>query len=148
MRLLLDTHIWLWWLTGSADLSDAERQSIDRCAGRQQTCLAAISLWEAQMLHLKKRIKLPLPFAQWLRRAGHPDVVTVLPLDPEVVIALDALPSRFHGDPADRLIVATARAHGLPLATHDRTIRKSKTVECWKADATPPPRRQVPRRTA
>jgi PIN domain nuclease of toxin-antitoxin system len=46
--------------------------------------------------------------------------------------ALDALPVTFHGDPADRLIVATARAHAMPLATHDAVIRKSRAAQVWK----------------
>jgi PIN domain nuclease of toxin-antitoxin system len=84
------------------------------------------------MLHSKDRIELPLPFPIWLRRATAPDMLTVLPLDAEAVIAVDDLPDTFHGDPADRMIVATARAHDLPLATHDEAIRKSRLVKIWK----------------
>jgi PIN domain nuclease of toxin-antitoxin system len=50
-----------------------------------------------------------------------------------VVLALDALPPAFHGDPADRIIVATARSHGLALATHDRAIRQARLARLWKA---------------
>ena len=139
MRLLLDTHVWLWWLTGQASLSGRERDSLDLAAARQELCVSAISLWEAQMLHAKQRIQLPLPFAEWLRRAAAPSIVRVLPLDAEVVIALDTLPARFHGDPADRIIVATARAHRLSLATHDERIRRSRTVRAWR----PPTRKQA-----
>jgi len=106
LRVLLDTHIWLWWLTGSQELSASERRALDRCAEAQQLCLPVISLWEAQMLHGKKRIELPLPFADWLRRASAPGVVRLVPLDTEVVIALDRLPRAFRGDPADRLTAA------------------------------------------
>ena len=69
-----------------------------------------------------------------LRRARASDerMISVLPLSVEVVLALDALPASFHGDPADRLIVATARAHALPLATHDAAIRRSRAVKLWK----------------
>ncbi len=67
-----------------------------------------------------------------LRRATAPDMLTVLPPDAEAVIAVDALPETFHGDPADRMIVATARAYDLPLATHDAAIRKSRLVKIWK----------------
>jgi PIN domain nuclease of toxin-antitoxin system len=131
LKVLLDTHIWLWWLTGQAQLSDRERNALDRAAGKQQLFLPAICLWEAQMLHGKNRIQLPLRFADWLRRASAPSVIRVLPLDAEVVIQLDSLPSGFHGDPADRLIVATARSHRLQLATHDEGIRKSRVVRLW-----------------
>jgi PIN domain nuclease of toxin-antitoxin system len=133
LRVLLDTHIWLWWLTGQPQIGDRERAALERAAEAQQVFLSAISLWEAQMLHSKHRIRLPLPFADWLRRASAPGVLQTLPLDAEVVVALDRLPHSFHGDPADRLIAATARAHGLPLATHDERIRKSRAVRLWRA---------------
>jgi len=84
------------------------------------------------MLHSKGRIALPLPFSTWLRRATAPDMLTVLPFDAEAVIAVNDLPDTFHGDPADRMIVATARAHDLPLATHDEAIKKSRLVKIWK----------------
>src|SRR3979490_2878814 len=110
--------MWLWWLHRQPQMSRRERTALDRVAERQELFLPAISLWEAQMLHSKSRIQLPLPFADWLRRASGPGVLTVLPLGVEVVIALARLPGAFQGDPADRLIVATARAHSLALATH------------------------------
>jgi PIN domain nuclease of toxin-antitoxin system len=84
------------------------------------------------MLYSKRRIELALPFATWLRRATAPNMLTVLPLDEEAVISINDLPDAFHGDPADRMIVATARAYDLPLATHDEAIRKSRLVKIWK----------------
>ena len=132
MSVLLDTHVWVWWLTSGAQLPPAERNALDRKAARGEICLSAISLWEAQMLHAKRRLLLPLALADWLRRATAGDVLRVLPLDLDVVVALDTLPSSFHGDPADRVIAATARAHALPLATHDAAIRRSRAVRLWK----------------
>ena len=132
MSVLLDTHIWVWWLTPGSPLSRAERSALDAKAARRELFLPAISLWEAQVLHAKQRLELPLPFAEWLARATDERMISVLPLSIEVVLALDALPASFHGDPADRLIVATARAHALPLATHDAAIRRSRTVKSWK----------------
>jgi len=132
LRALLDTHMWVWWLTGDPALTARERTALDAAATAGELCLAAISLWEAQMLHARKRLALPLPFADWLRRAAAPAVVTLLPLDVPVIAALDHLPARLHGDPADRLIVATARTHRLPLATRDLRIRASRTVALWK----------------
>jgi PIN domain nuclease of toxin-antitoxin system len=85
------------------------------------------------MLHAKGRLTLDRPFDVWIREAASVSVVEVVPLDVEVVIALGDLPATFHGDPADRLIVATARAHRLPLATHDRAVRSSRLVRLWKA---------------
>jgi PIN domain nuclease of toxin-antitoxin system len=59
-------------------------------------------------------------------------MLTVLPLNADVVIAVNDLPNTFHGDPANRIIVATARSHNLPLATHDDAIKKSRLVKIWK----------------
>ncbi|MHB8722965.1 MAG: type II toxin-antitoxin system VapC family toxin [Steroidobacteraceae bacterium] len=128
---MLDTHFWIWWLTPASPLRSAERNALDAAAEAGSVYLAAISLWEAQLLHSKRRLQLPLPFSDWLIRATESRVLTVLPLDRDVVIAVDSLPTRFHGDPADRLIVATARTHGMPLATRDRVIRRSRAAKLW-----------------
>lgn len=133
MKVLLDTHVWLWWLLGSERLNATELKALDQLAASGNVCLAAMSLWEAQMLQAKHRLTLNRPFPVWLRQAAAPEVVQLLPLDAEVVITVDALPSTFHGDPADRLIVATAMAHDLPLATHDQAIRASGLVPIWEA---------------
>jgi PIN domain nuclease of toxin-antitoxin system len=132
LRVVLDTHIWVWWLLPDSPLPDRERKALDRIAAEKGLYLPAICQWEAQMLHGKKRIELPVPFATWLRRATAADMLTVLPLDADAVIAVDGLSAAFHGDPADRMIVATARAHDLPLATQDEAIRKSRLVRIWK----------------
>ena len=84
------------------------------------------------MLHAKGRLTLDLPFDRWLPEAVQPAVVRIAPLTVDVVLALRALPASFHGDPADRLIVATARSAKLPLATHDKRIRRSRVVSLWR----------------
>lgn len=133
MNVLLDTHMWVWWLTATSPLKQNEREALDRAAERRELHLAAISLWEAQMLHARGRLDLPVSFSEWLTRAADPRVVSLLPLDVDVVLAADGLPPSFHGDSADRLIVATARAHAMQLATRDAAIRKSRAVPLWKA---------------
>jgi PIN domain nuclease of toxin-antitoxin system len=129
---LLDTHIWIWWLTKGSPLTRAERGALDACAARRELFLPAICLWECQVLHAKRRLELPLSFAEWLARATDERMISIVPLGVDVVLALDALPASFHGDPADRLIVATARAHAMPLATHDAAIRRSRAAKLWK----------------
>jgi PIN domain nuclease of toxin-antitoxin system len=84
------------------------------------------------VLHSKGRLQLPLPFPDWLGMAADPQVIQLVPIDPPVILELDAMPGSFHGDPADRLIVATARAHALPLATHNAAIRRSRLARLWK----------------
>ncbi len=132
MKVLLDTHVWIGWLLPQTTMSPRERRTLDLAAERSEVRISAISLWEAQMLHAKGRLELPVPLPAWLQAAASPEVVTVMPLDLDVVVALDALPATFHGDPADRIIVATARAHALPLATKDARIRQSRLIRLWK----------------
>jgi len=133
LSVLLDTHVWVWWLTPDSPLSIAERSALDAKAERGELFLAAVSLWEVQMLAAKRRLQLPLRFPDWLAQAADDRMISVVPLDIGVILALDTLPKSFHGDPADRLIVATARARKLPLATRDAAIRKSRAVKLWKA---------------
>ena len=129
--MLLDTHIWIWWLTGGGDLSMSERRTLDASAEIESPRISAISLWEAQMLNSRRRLTLQIPFESWLLQATLPGVVRVIPIDATVILELDRMPA-MHGDPADRIVVATARALDLPLATHDRRIRKSRLVKLWK----------------
>jgi PIN domain nuclease of toxin-antitoxin system len=133
LSALLDTHVWVWWLTPRSPITEAQRTALDEEAARGELFLSAISLWEAQMLHARERLTLPLPFGAWLRRAADERMLTVLPIDVDVILALESLPASFHGDPADRIIVATARTHALPLATHDAAIRRARVAKLWKA---------------
>lgn len=132
MSVVLDTHVWIWWLLGQPDLPATQRRTLDDLAGNEPPLLPAVCLWEAQMLHAKGRLVLDMAFDRWLPEASQPAVVRIAPLTVDVVLALDALPASFHGDPADRLIVATARAAKLPLATHDKRIRRSRVVSLWR----------------
>lgn len=131
--LLIDTHIWLWWLLGLPRLATRQRVALDSLADAgTPPALSAISLWEVQMLVAKRRLTLDTSLAHWLSTAAAAEVVTVLPIDVAVVVALDALPVTFQGDPADRIIVASARAHDLVLATEDKNIRRSRVARLWK----------------
>lgn len=132
MSVVLDTHVWIWWLVGQSALSDKERLSLDTLATTEPPILPAVCLWEAQMLNAKQRLELDRPFDRWLREASQPAVVRIAPLSIDVVLAVDALPASFHGDPADRLIVGTARSLNLPLATYDKAIRRSRLVKPWR----------------
>jgi PIN domain nuclease of toxin-antitoxin system len=132
VSVLLDTHVWVWWLTPRSPLQRRDREGLDALALKHELQISAVSLWEAQMLHARGRLELPLAFADWLERAADDRMLTVLPLDVPVVLALDSLPRGFRGDPADRLIVATARSRRIALATYDAAIRRSRAVTLWK----------------
>lgn len=130
--ILLDTHIWLWWLLDEKNLSGIEKQELDLLASDNLISVSWVSVWETEMLERKNRIKLLPDFEAWMKFATRPEVSKVLPADIEVVLAQRRLPESFHGDPADRLIAATAILSGYPLATHDQRIRKSGVCKIWK----------------
>jgi PIN domain nuclease of toxin-antitoxin system len=134
---LLDTHIWIWWMLGDARLSERERTVLDDLPSGQRPRLCDISLWEVAMLVQFGRLQLDDAFEDWLRIAASPATVEVIPITPAVVTEMNRLPETFHQDPADRLIVATARAGQLPLATRDTRIRQSGQTSLWVVDEQP-----------
>jgi len=79
------------------------------------------------------RLRLDDALEDWLRIAAAPATVEVIPITPTVVAEMNRLPATFHQDPVDRLIVATARAGRLPLATYDTRIRRSRQASLWVA---------------
>jgi len=131
--VLLDTHIWIWWLLGEGPLTVDERKKLDILAEKSEIAISWVSIWETEMLERKGRIKLLPDLATWIRQATDTSFCTVLPADIELVIAQRELPEYFHADPADRLIVATAMLADIPLATYDSRIRGAtlRTVLIW-----------------
>jgi len=120
-RIILDTHIWIWLMEHTGDLSEATIRTINQMAKQKRVLIAAISLWEVCMLAQKKRLRIKGNVLNWLNNAVlHPGVV-LCPLTPAVAFEACNLP-RFHADPADRLIVATARIERATLFTHDENI--------------------------
>ncbi len=129
--LLLDTHIWVWWLLGQKDLPPKQRTRLNAAASRNPPLVSDISVWEVQMMFAKGRLPLQIPFDQWLHRATRPDLVQMVRIDVAVALRLNGLPVDFQGDPADRIIVATALARGVPLFTHDRKMQRCMIVPLW-----------------
>jgi PIN domain nuclease of toxin-antitoxin system len=118
--LLLDTHYWIWLQSGAKEqLTPKIVRLIEQAAARGGLLLSVISVWELGVLEAKGRIRLQLPCDQWVREALATPGLSLAPLTPEVAIDSSRLPGSFHGDPADRIIVATARALGARLLTRD-----------------------------
>ena len=131
--VLLDTHIWLWWLLGDGALTPAERNTLDKLAAERRIAISWVTVWETEMLERKGRVSLAPNFQSWIEQATIPEIVTVLPVDIDLVFAQRKLPESFHGDPADRLIATTSLLSGYSLATYDRKIIESGVCEIWSA---------------
>lgn len=129
--VLLDTHIWLWWLLGDGNLSESERESLNRQALEGNLFISWVTIWETEMLERKGRIVVLPDLVKWISKATQPEICRILPADVNVVLKQRKLPEDFHADPADRLITATAMLAECPLATRDRRIIQSDVCEIW-----------------
>jgi PIN domain nuclease of toxin-antitoxin system len=130
MAPLLDTHVWIWWLTRLPRLSPKIIALLDDMPERP--FLSVASLWELSLLVEIGRVQLMPSAAAWLEQATHSETVRLAQITRSVALELFAFPKKFRRDPADRVIVATARSLDLPLLTYDQGIRNSGLVKIWK----------------
>lgn len=129
MKYLLDTHAWVWWNLHPERLSSPVRQLIADPKSYDELLLSAISPWEFCKLLEKNRLTLSLRGDIWMKKAFEALCVRVVPLTPEISWHSTTLPSPFHDDPADQIIVATARLEEACLITRDQLIRDYPHVQ-------------------
>jgi PIN domain nuclease of toxin-antitoxin system len=123
--VLLDTHIFIWWRLDSRRLTRSQIRRLQYLDSRQEpVAISAITLWEIAMLSARGRIEIAEPLEVWLAEIEGNPLIDVLPLTARVAAESVNLGPDFHNDPADQMIVATARLHGLPLMTADERIRR------------------------
>jgi PIN domain nuclease of toxin-antitoxin system len=131
VQYVLDTQAWIWSVLDHPRLSRRARAALDAVPAQERVGLAAISLKEAAWHLARGRVTVHEDFGAWplwLRAAAGSSQLGVLPLTADVAIESEHLGELFPPDPADRLIVATARVHDLILITSDKPIRKSGAV--------------------
>ncbi len=129
--ILLDTHMWIWWINRDDRLSTKELKALDVMAAGGPLLVSDISLWEVEANEARGNLVLPVSLDRWLRLATSDQLIQLQRITVEVVWEIRQLRS-FHKDPGDRMIAATARVLGVPLATHDSKIVQSHTVPIWK----------------
>ncbi len=128
MSYVLDTHVLLWWFSDGSRLSDAQRRVVEGEREDEPLLVSDITLWEVATLASLGRIRLALPIREWLEKATAAPLVRLLSITPAVASEVAALPDTFHRDPADGILVATAKVHGATLLTHDRRIIDAELV--------------------
>lgn len=127
--VLLDTHVVHWWSAEPKRVSSAAREALESA---EELAVAAISWYELAWLARHERIAVTVPIRSWLD--GLASQLRTIGVTPAVADTAIALPASFPGDPADRLIYATAIEHGLDLITKDRAIRdhdKPRSLTVW-----------------
>ena len=120
--ILLDTHIWFWFVQGHPRLGNSHEQTIQAAIGSQRVAVSAISGWEIAMMINRGRVETNLGTLEWLKQALVPSGIEMLPLTPAISVESTQLPGDFHRDPADQIIVVTARVYNVPLLTQDSKI--------------------------
>lgn len=120
--IVLDTHVWIWWVHADRRLAPDELAFLNSSSDRSGLTVSAISCWEVAKLVEHGRLSLPVAVEAWMSMALSYPGLRLEPLSPEIAVASTRLPGTFHRDPADQIIVATARTLHAPLATADRKI--------------------------
>lgn len=128
MRLLLDTHIWIWYLAGDPRLTEYEREAID--SSENEIFLSPISIWETLLLAEKGRIELGPSPDRWVRTALAEFATIETPVNAEIAIVSRSI-TLPHPDPADRFLAATAEVYKAALVTQDRRLLDSESVNTF-----------------
>ena len=121
--IVLDTHALVWWVNGDPALSKKARALLGKESAGGEIVISSISAWEIAMLVARRRLVLSMDVSSWLATVKQIEAVRFVPVDVEVATKSVELPGEFHSDPADRIIVATARMLAAPLVTKDVRIR-------------------------
>lgn len=123
--IVLDSHVWIWWRSRSRDaLSRLARRAIDTA---DEIGIPVICCLEVAQAEKRGRIKLDRPISVWIEQSLVDERVRLLTLTPSIAVVATQL-DWTHGDPFDRMVVATALAHRAPLVTKDERIRRFQGV--------------------
>ncbi len=128
--ILLDTHALIWWVSDPRRIPAKARRLIDaQVAASSPVAVSSISLWEVAMLVARKRLELAIDTTTWIASVEALPFLTFVPVDNRIAVRAVQLEAFPHGDPADRMIVATALGLGATLLTADARLRAYRPVK-------------------
>ncbi len=127
--IVLDTHAWLWWVSSPELLGQQATLAIEKAVKEKTVHVSSISAWEVAMLVQKRRLQLTMDVRDWVLRSEALPFLSFVPLDNALAVQATRLPGELHGDPADRIIIATAQSLGAILVTKDEKIRNYPHVK-------------------
>ena len=120
--ILLDTHVWVWWLADPDQLSQAARTAVAHSLSAGKIGISSFSAWELALLVQRNRLELSIDLSEWIAETERISGVTFFPVNNNIAMQSVNLPGVFHSDPADRILVATARHLGATMVTGDAKI--------------------------
>jgi len=121
-KLLLDTCAVIWIGSGETLKPKGIKAMDDAFDQNNPVSASPYSAWELGALAAKGRIKLPQPVGKWFQNFMHNGEIKLADLTPDILVASNFLPNPIHKDPADRIIIATAREYGMTILTRDQKI--------------------------
>lgn len=123
-KILLDTHVWIWLLGGNQKLKPSFRKYIEKCRERGNIYISSISIWEVGMLVEKGRVELEMDVLDWVEQAFNDSGIQLAQISPRIAIQSTRLPNSTHGDPADKILIATSHALNAVLVSADKILNK------------------------
>jgi PIN domain nuclease of toxin-antitoxin system len=127
--IVLDTHVWIWWVSSPVFLSETAKGIIDEAVTKKNIIISAISTWEVAMLVSRGRLKLTMSAGDWVAASEALPFLNFQPVSNSIALKSVDLPGDLHNDPADRIIIATAISMGAILVTKDEKIRNYRHVK-------------------
>ncbi len=127
--IVLDTHVLVWWLAQPRNLSVKARRLVTASAAKAEVGVSTISLFEIATLVRRRRLVLAMSFSSWVAALRSMSEINLQPVSPEIALAAGDFDEPFPGDPADRLIAATALVAGAKLVTADEKLRSVSMIE-------------------
>jgi PIN domain nuclease of toxin-antitoxin system len=127
--IVLDTHVWVWWVSNPDLLSPQARMLIDKAVVEKKIYISSISVWEVAMLVTKGRLQLSLDVGDWIRTCEALPFIQFVPVSNTIALRAVRLPFASLVDPVDRIIVATALVLDQILVTKDKKIQKNAPVK-------------------
>lgn len=121
-KILLDTHVWIWVAGGNPIMTPASRKAIDRAQEGEHLLISPISIWEISKLVERKRIILEMDVTDWLKQWVELPGILTAEFSFQVALLSNRLPGIIHGDPADRILIASAYEENAVLVTADEKI--------------------------
>lgn len=127
--ILLDTQVIIWWLDNPKKIPVKVQKVIEKEKTQGILAISSISIWEIYLKIKKGKLKLISDVDSWLEKIENLPFINFIPVNNKIAAKSVNLPGKFHDDPADRIIVATARETGAVLITSDEKIRKYSEVQ-------------------